>query len=218
MQGGVAPGVGLPTQTGGGATALRSDTSYPVSTLLDAPLEVARWRAVGNYVLATPHFIFVGLLLIGAYFYAIYAWFSILTSGSMPANAGSFIAGVQRYWFRTLAFAYFLFEEYPEFQAPAGYADPGGSPVRVDITPATSYDKMQVALRFLFIIPLWLFGILVSVMMWIGIIIGFFSVLVGGEWNEQWRRTVFGCLTWVIRVNCWYFLLVDDYPPFNYSL
>lgn len=218
MQGGAPPGSAFPAPTGGGAVALRSDSNYPATTALDAPLEVTNWRAIANYFLAIPHLIFVSILAIGAYVYAIYAWFTILTSGNMPPNAGNFIAGVQRYWLRTFAFAYFLFEPYPEFQVPAGYADPGGSPVRLDIVPATSYNKMQVALRFLYIIPLWLYGILVAIMMFIGIIIGFFSVLLGSKWNEQWRRTVFGCLTWVTRVNCWYLLLVDEYPPFNYNL
>jgi hypothetical protein len=28
---------------------------------------------------------------------------------------------------------------------------------------------------------------------------------------------VFNALTWIMRVNCWYFLLVDEYPGFTFE-
>jgi hypothetical protein len=116
-----------------------------------------------------------------------------------------------------VVFQYFLAQQYPEFKTVPGYADPGGYPARIDITPATSYDRTQVIFRFLYVIPLYLYGIYVAIFVWIGLLIGFFSVLTGGKWNPQWRRTVFNAITWIMRVNCWYFLVVDEYPGFTFQ-
>jgi len=217
-QGGNPPGAAFSAPTGGaGVTALQSDSTYPVTCALDAPLEMANLQPIFNYFLAIPHILLLGLYGIVAFFNAIVAWFSIVSGGSPPENARSNIAAFQRYWFRVVIFQYFMTKEYPEFKTVPGYADPGGFPARIDITPATSYNKMQVALRVLYVIPLYLYGIYVAIMVWIGLLIGFLSVLTGGKWNPQWRRTVFNALTWIMRVNCWFFLLVDEYPGFTFE-
>ena len=54
------------TPASSSATALASDPSYPVTVGFDAPFEVARWRVIGNYILAIPHLIVLYVLLIVA--------------------------------------------------------------------------------------------------------------------------------------------------------
>jgi hypothetical protein len=201
----------------GAMTALHSDSTYPVICALDAPLEMDNIQPIISYFLAIPHLLLLGLYGILAFFNAIVLWFSIVFSGSTPENARSNIAGFQRYWYRVVIFQYFMTQQYPEFKTVPGYADPGGFPARIDITPAATYDRMQVILRVLYAIPLYLYGIYVAIMMWIALLMGFISVLSGGKWNPQWRRTAFNAITWVMRVNCWYFLLVDEYPGFTFQ-
>jgi hypothetical protein len=217
-QGGNPAGAAFPAPTGGGGvTALQSDSAYPVTCSLDAPLEMPNLQPIFNYILAIPHILLLGLYGIVAFVYAIVAWFSIISSGSPPENARENIAAFQRYWYRVAIFQYFMTKQYPDFSPVPGYADPGGFPGRIDITPAASYDKMQVILRLLYAIPLYLYGIYVAIMMWIGMLIGLVSVLTGGKWDPKWRRTVFNAITWAMRVNCWYFLLVDEYPGFTFQ-
>jgi len=217
-QGGNSPGAAFSAPTGGGGmTALQSDSTYPVTCALDARLEMTNLQPLISYLLAIPHLFLLGLYGIIAFFNAVVAWFSIVSGGSPPESARINIAGFQRYCYRVLTFQYFMTDQYPEFKTVPGYADPGGYPARIDITPATSYDKMQVILRVLYAIPLYLYGIYVGVMLSIGVLLGFISVLTGGKWNPQWRRTVFNAMTWIMRVNCWYFLLVDEYPGFTFE-
>jgi hypothetical protein len=211
-------GAPLPAPAGsGGMTNLQSDNTYPVTCALDAPLEMANLQPFISYILAIPHLLVLGLYGIVAFFNAVVAWFSIVSQGSPPENARNNIAGFQRYCYRVLTFQYFMTEQYPEFKPVPGYADPGGFPARIDITPATTYDRMQVILRALYVIPLYLYGIYVAIMLWIGLLMGLISVLTGGKWNPQWRRTVFNAITWIMRVNCWYLLLVDEYPGFTFQ-
>jgi hypothetical protein len=216
-QGGNPPGGAYPAPTGGGGTALQSDSTYPVTVALDSPLEMQNLQPIISYFLAIPHLLLLGLYGIVAFFHAIVLWFSIVLRGEAPENSRANIAGFQRYWYRVVIYQYFMTKQYPEFKTVPGYADPGGYPARIDITPATSYDRTQVIFRFLYVIPLYLYGIYVAIFVWIGLLIGFFSVLTGGKWNPQWRRTVFNAITWIMRVNCWYFLVVDEYPGFTFQ-
>jgi hypothetical protein len=217
-QGANPSGGAISIPTGGGAsTALQSDSTYPVTCALDGPLEIANLQPIVSYILAIPHVLLLAIYGIVAFFNAIVLWFSIVFSGTPSESSRSNIAGFQRYWYRVLVFQYFLTKQYPEFQPVPGYTDPGGFPARIDITPATSYDRMQVILRFLYVIPLYLYGIYVAIMLWVGLLIGLISVLTGGKWSPQWRRTVFNAMTWSMRVSCWYLLLVDEYPGFTFQ-
>jgi hypothetical protein len=215
-QGGIPPGTAEP-MTSGGTTSLQSDSTYPVTCAIDAPLEMPNLQPIFSYIMAIPHLFLLALYGIVAWFNAIVAWFTIISKGTPSESARENIAAFQRYWYRVVMFQYFMTKDYPAFNTVPGYADPGGFPAQIDIKPATSYDRMQVILRALYAIPLYLYGIYVAIMMLIGLLIGFFSVLTGGKWNPQWRRTVFNAITWIMRVNCWYLLLVDEYPGFTFE-
>jgi hypothetical protein len=199
---------------GGSATALASNPNYPVTASIDGPLEIARWRVIGNYIMAIPHLIILYVLNFVALVAEIFAWFTIVFTGSMPAGAGNFIAGVHRYQWRVLTFMLFLREPYPAFGVPSGYADPGGDVAVLNIVPPQSYTRLAVILRFLYIIPQYLFGILMGIGLLVGWVGGFFAVLITGKWPEGLRKFLVGILFWSVRVNAWYGLLADPYPPF----
>ena len=127
QQGG-GPGAGPPPGGGTSLTAVASNPDYPVTAGLDAPLEVARWRVIGNYILAIPHLIVLYVLQIVANVMVFVAWIVILFTGDMPPGIGTFIAGVHRYQWRVLTYLLFLREPYPAFGVPSGYAEPGGDP------------------------------------------------------------------------------------------
>src|SRR5438132_921495 len=46
-------------------------------------------------------------------------------------------------------------------------------------------------------------------------IIGFFAVLVTGQWPEGLRQFIVGVHRWAYRVQAYVFLLTDVYPPFR---
>jgi hypothetical protein len=196
-------------------TALASDPSYPVTASLDSPLEVARWRVIGNYILAIPHLIVLYVLLIVSEVLAFVGWFAIIFTGELPSGIGTFIAGVHRYQWRVVTYVLFLREPYPSFTIPSGYADPGGDPAIFNVVPPQNYSRIAVLLRFLYVIPQLLFGILVGIGLYVAWIIGFFAVLFTGRWPEGLRKFVIGIEFWGLRVSAWYFLLADPYPPFT---
>jgi hypothetical protein len=186
-----------------------------VTAGLDAPIEVARWRVIGNYILAIPHLVVLYILQIVANVVVFVAWFVVLFTGQMPPGMGNFIAGVHRYQWRVLTYVVFLREPYPAFAVPSGYAEPGGDPAWLQITPPQQYNRLSVLLRFILIIPQALFGFVLYIAFFFAWIAAFFAVLITGTWPEGLRKFVLGVLFWGVRVNAWYSLLADPYPPFN---
>lgn len=211
------PPIGTPSagDIGSDATALASDPSYPITAGLNYGLDIARWRVIGNYFMAIPHFVVLYVLQIVAEIFAVLAWFAILFTGEIPRGLADFIAGVQRYQWRVWSFAMFLREPYPPFTVPSGYADPGGDPAWLQIAPAQSYSRLAVFFRIVIAIPQMLLGFVFGIAAYACMIVAWFAVLITGRWPEGLRRFVVRVAFWWIRVNAWYYLLADPYPPFS---
>lgn len=198
-----------------GNGGLSSNPNYPVTAGLDAPLKVARWRVIGNAILAIPHFIVLYVLQIVAEVLVFVAWFAVLFTGQMPEGIGSFVAGVHRYQWRVVSYVTFLREQYPAFGIPSGYADPGGDPAWLQFQPPATYSRVAVFFRIILAIPQLLFGVVVGIGAELATIVAFFAVLITGSWPEGLRRFVVGVQFWGIRFRGWYELLADPYPPFS---
>ena len=64
-------------------------------------------------------------------------------------------------------------------------------------------------------IPQAILGFFLTIGMMVGLIIGFFAVLITGAWPEGMRSFVLRVEFWAVRVSAWYLLLADPYPPFS---
>jgi len=200
-----------------GVTALASDASYSVTAGLDSPLTVARWRVIGNYILAIPHLILLYILVLVSEIVAIAGWLVVVFTGKLPSGIGEFIAGVHRYQWRVATYILFLREPYPSFTLPSGYGDPGGDPAWFIVAPPERYSRLAVFFRVILAIPQLIFGFVLAIGLYVAWIIGFFAVLITGRWPEGLRKFVVGVEFWATRYNAWYFLLADQYPPFSIS-
>jgi hypothetical protein len=181
----------------------------------DAPLQVARWRVIGNAILAIPHFVVLYVLQLVAEILLIVGWFAALFTGHLPDGIANFVAGVHRYQFRVTTFVLFLREQYPGFGIPSGYAEPGGDPAWLQIAPPQSLSRLAVLFRVILAIPQALFGFLLYIAVYLAMVVAFFAVLITGSWPSGLRKFVVDVLFWANRLNAWYSLLADPYPPFS---
>jgi hypothetical protein len=79
--------------------------------------ELNRWLPLVKWLLAIPHYIVVGFLVIGVIFCVIIAWFAILITGRYPRALFDFVVGVFRWWLRVAAYAFLLTtDRYPPFR------------------------------------------------------------------------------------------------------
>ena len=191
--------------------------TYPATLTVETPEKIANWRPLVQWFLAIPHYVVLYALGIVAEVVALIAWFAILFTGKLPEG----LAGVQalylRYTNRTYAYAGFLREEYPPFTFGTTAVDPGDYPgVRTDfVYQLEDRNRLTTFFRIILVIP---HLIVLAVLSFVASIVWFialFVVLFTGSWPEGMRNFVLGFLRWSLRVNAYFLLLTDEYPPFS---
>ncbi len=204
---------------------------YPVDIRVE-PALVNRNRLTTAFrlVLAIPHLILVGGVGIGlasrsgrtttvggeggllgavAVFLAIVSWFTIVFAGTHIVGIRQFTSFYLRWRVRALAYFMLLEDVYPPF-GDAPY------PASIDIVdPTGPRDRLTVGLRILLVIPhvIVLFFVLVA---WcFTTIAAWFIILFTASYPRALYEFGVGALRWVLRVQAYLLLLVDEYPPFS---
>lgn len=190
--------------------------SHPVNVALDAERRVANWRPLVQWILAIPHLVIANALSSLGQAVAVVSWFVILFTGRLPAGLAEVQCLVMRYSLRSYAYAIWLHEEFPPFEFTSSGPDPGGHPVRLDITPqldgrnrATVFFRLVTAIPILIVAAFWF------VVAFFVVVVSWFAVLFTGRYPDGLRDFVVRVLQLGNRLNAYVMLLVDDYPPFG---
>lgn len=193
--------------------------SYPATFELDPPASIARWRVIGNLVLAIPHFIVLYALNFVAELLAFVAWILGVFTGKVPEGILGIIAMYIRYSTRVSVYAGFLTEEYPPFTFATTSVDPGDYPrVNVGFVPETEgRNRLTVFFRIILAIPHLIVLGLISIVAFFAYVAAFFAVLFTGKWPVGLRTFIVGLLRWSTRLNAYMYLLTDKYPPFSFE-
>ena len=190
--------------------------AYPATVEVQTPDKIANWRPLVQWLLAIPHLIVTYVLTAVAEVCALISWFAILFTGKMPAGLANMICMALRYSNRASAYAGWLHDKYPPFEFTSTPADPGGTPVQVNLQPTLEgRNRLTCALRILWMIPAAIFTLLIGIVGGICQFIGFFAVLFTGKWPAGLRGWVMKSMNASLRLNAYAFLLTDVYPPFS---
>ena len=187
----------------------------PVQLELDAPLQVARWRVIGNPVMAIPHVIVLYVFGICLSVVTFIAWFAILFTGRYPPGLFDFATGVVRYQWRVGSFYLFMRQPYPAFGLPSGPAEPGGDPATLSVARPDKLSRGLIFVKWLLVIPVYLVLIVLAIGAYFALIVAFFAVLFTGKWPEGLRRYVVGVMRLGFRMNVYLYLMTDVYPGFS---
>lgn len=91
--------------------AVHLDLDYP-----DASRDLNRWLPIVKWIFATPPYIVLTILGIGAILSVVIAWFAILITGRYPRRLFNFVVCVDRWWLRVVAYMWLLItDRYPPF-------------------------------------------------------------------------------------------------------
>jgi len=205
--------------------------SYPVSVTAEPALANRnRLTTAFRLILAIPHLILVGGVGIGfasggrsamkvgseggllgavAIFLAIVSWFTIVIGGTHIVEIRQFTSFYLRWRARALAYLMLLEDPYPPF-------GDGPYPASIEIAdPVGPRDRLTVGLRLLLVIPhvIVLFFVLLA---WcVTTIAAWFIILFTGAYPQGLYEFGVGALRWLLRVQAYLLLMVDDYPPFS---
>lgn len=182
---------------------------------LDAPLEIANWRAIGNPILAIPLMVYLYVLQIVVGIITVIAWFSILFTGEYPESMYDFVVGVMRFQWRASTYYLFMREPYPTFTLENQLVDPGGDPATISIARPQNLSRGLIWIKWLLAIPAFFVLFVYGIGAVVALVIAFFTVLFTGKWPESWRNYVIRVARYSYKVNMYYNLMTDVYPGFS---
>ena len=139
---------------------------------------------------------------------AIVSWFTIVIKREHIATLRHFTAFYLRWRVRALAYLMLLEDRYPPF----GDAAYPASLTLVD--PAGPRDRLTVALRLFLAIPHFIALFFVLFAWWVTTVVAWFAILFSGRYPQGLCEFAVGSLRWLIRVEAYMLLMIDEYPPF----
>jgi hypothetical protein len=150
-----------------------------------------------------------GLLGVAAYFLAIVAWFTIVLGSVHPAGIRQFSLYYMRWRARALAYLALLEDGYPPF-------GDGPYPASLEIVdPPGPRDRLTVAFRIIWAIPQLVVLFFVLFAWGLTTIVAWVVILFTGAYPQGLYDFGVGALRWLLRVEAYMLLLVDEYPPFS---
>jgi hypothetical protein len=191
---------------------------YPVSVFVGPQPEPRnRLTTAVRLILAFPHIVLVaayrsasfGLLGTAAYFLAIVSWFTLLITGEHISGIRDFSLYYLRWRTRVVAYLALFVDAYPPF----GDAVYPASIVVLD--PPLQRDRATIAVRLLLAIPHLLVLFFLGIGWLITTVIAWFAILFTGEYPLALYPFGVGVMRWMLRVEAYLLLLVDEYPPFE---
>lgn len=138
-------------------------SEHPIRLVVTDDLKRSRITVGLRALLAIPHYIWLSLWSIAAFFAAIANWLATLLLGRSPGWLHGFLAAYVKYVAQLLAYMRIAANPYPSFDGPDGY------PVDLHIAP----PRRQRRLSVLFRLPLALPAILIDQVLGGGVSLGF---------------------------------------------
>ncbi len=195
---------------------LEGSPAFPATFSFDPPERVANWRPLVNWLLGIPHLIILNVLQTVSQVVGLISWFAIVFTGNLPEGLATFQAMYLRYMLRTYTYVGFLREEYPPFSFTTATSDPGDDPrVRVEVEPQlTDRNRLTAFFRIVLVIPHVIVLVVLTIAAAVVTLIAAFAVLFTGHWPTGMRDFVINVNRWSLRVQAYFLLLTDAYPPF----
>ena len=206
--------------------------TYPVSVgVVPALVNRNRLTTFFRLLLAIPHVILVGgvgiafgsrsndstfttaseggLLGAVAVFLAVISWFTIVIAGTHIIGIRQFCSFYLRWRTRAVAYLMLLQDAYPPFgEAPY--------PAEVEIVdPPLPRERLTVAFRIILALPHFFILVFLYLGWCLMTVIAWFSILFSGSYPQGLYEFGVGVLRWMVRVEAYMLLLVDEYPPFS---
>jgi hypothetical protein len=187
---------------------------YPFGLEVDDPQPQNRLSVLLRIFYVIPQIIVMYFIMLAAGIVGIVAWLMILFTGKYPGGMANFSVGAMRWSNRVSGYMFLLTDKYPPFSLDA-VAD---YPVRFDGTVALDgRNRLTCFFRYFMIIPHIIVLALVGIAAEVVLLIAWFVALFTGSVPPGLHTFLAGTLRWSARVNAYYLLLTDEYPPFSLS-
>ena len=186
------------------------ETTYPLVFDVEYPEKLSRGLIFVKGLLAIPHLIILYALMDVACAVTVVAWFAILFTGRYPKGLFDFVVGINRWQNNVDAYVLLLRDEYPPFSLSAGQY-----PVTFDIEYPERLSRLLIFVKWLLIIPHLIVVLFLVIVYGITLVIAWFAILFTGRYPKGMFDFAVGLLRWGARINAYFLLMRDEYPPFS---
>ncbi|HEU0246212.1 MAG TPA: DUF4389 domain-containing protein [Gaiellaceae bacterium] len=180
---------------------------HAVRIVVTDDLERPRLTVLFRLLLAIPHFVWLVLWTVAAFFAAVAAWFAALATGRVPSALHRFLAAYNRYGTHLIAYVYVVGRRFPGFTGRAGSYG-----VDLEIDPPERQNRWTVLFRFFLAIPALLLGSALGGVALVVAVLGWWYALARGRMPEGLRNLGASCLRYSAQTYAYLFLLTARYP------
>jgi ABC-type uncharacterized transport system YnjBCD permease subunit len=188
---------------------------YPLQLDFQAGRHITRWRPLVQWLLAIPHLMIAYALRSLRQVLTLISLFTVLFTERIPRSLFDAIVMTYRYEWRATSYAFFMHEDYPPFDFAVSSADDGMEPhTSLRLSYPEHLQRWQPLYKWFLAIPHYFVVAGLTIAACLGIIAGFFAVLVTGEYPEGIRDFLVSAYRYALRVEAYVGFLTDRYPPF----
>jgi Domain of unknown function (DUF4389) len=188
----------------------------PLQLDFEADRRITRWRPLVQWLLAIPHLMIAYALRTLRQVLTLISFFTVLFTERIPRPLFDVIVMTYRYEWRAMSYAFFMHEDYPPFDFAPSSDDDGAEPhTSLRLVYPERLQRWKPLYKWFLAIPQFvvLVGLFVAAV--VGIVAGFFAVLVTGEYPQGIRDFLVDAFRYALRVEAYVGLLTDQYPPFR---
>ena len=121
-----------------------------------------------------------------------------------------------RYEWRAMSYAFFMHEDYPPFDFDLSSDDDGMEPhTSLRLTYPEHLERWKPLYKWFLAIPHYVVLVALAIAASLGVLAGFFAVLVTGKYPEGIRDFLVSAYRYALRVEASAGFLTDRYPSFN---
>ena len=180
---------------------------HPVKVVVADDLERPRLTVIFRLLLAIPHFVWLLLWSIAAFFAVLIAWFAALFAGRVPASLHRFLAAYVRYGTHVFAFTLLTGRRFPGFTGAAGSYG-----IDIEIAPPERQNRWKTLFRLFLAIPAFILASALDGVAFVAAFLAWWYALVTGRMPEGLRNLGVACLRYGGQTYAYAFLLTDRYP------
>ena len=180
---------------------------HPVRIVVTDDLERPRLTVLFRLLLAIPHYVWILLWAIAAFFALVVGWFAALVTGRLPLAFHRFLAAYVRYATHLFAYLYIVGRRFPGFTGRAGSYG-----IDVEIDPPVEQNRWKIFFRGLLVIPAFILaGALGGVALVVGLLAWWYAIATG-RMPEGLRNLGASCLRYSAQAYAYFNLLTEHYP------
>jgi hypothetical protein len=158
---------------------------------------------------ALPHYLFLMLYGIAAFFAVIGAWFALVFTARYPQGIYSFLEGYSRYAARVYAYMYLATDKFPPFNGDP--ADPYAAHFALG-PPLDQYSRWKAFFRGILILPFAFVAYFFQLIYEVAAIVAWFVIVFTGRQPKGLQDALTFGLSYVVRLLPYYMLLTEAWP------